>query len=327
MDIHMNSRQRVKAALSFKPVDKIPMEIEPDFLPEFDSDILMPSYNYGNGKTSGVQGIKGTRTDYWGSEWISGEDGVKGEVKNPIIKSRKDLDSLYIPYDVLEQADLSTVDEQCAASQKFTMKMWGIEPFQRMQYLRGSEELFIDIALEDTGLLRLMEMVHGFYKTEVELWATTAVDAIHLEDDWGAQNSMLISPKIWRELFKPLYKEYCDIAKANGKLVVMHSDGYIMDIIPDLIEIGVNAINPQLNIMPYDELSKLMRGKIALWGGIDRQWLLPFGSTRDAQLEVHKIAGYFCGAGNTGVVGQSFKDKDARPDNLRAIYNTWKALI
>jgi len=320
----MNSRERVRAALTFAPVDRIPLEVDSAFSAEFDSDVTMPAYRYGNGKASGLYGVKGTRTDYWGSVWESAEDGVKGEVKQPLLESWEQLDSMYIPYDVLEQADLSAVDDACVASGKFCMKMWGIEPFQRMQYLRGTEELFIDLALEDGHMLRLLDKVHRFYKAEVELWAGTAVDAIHLEDDWGAQNAMLISPKTWRELFKPLYKEYCDIAKRRGKLVVMHSDGYIMDIIPDLIEIGVNAINPQLNVMDYEKLSGLMRGKMALWGGIDRQWLLPFGTEAQAESEVRRIAAHFCGDGNTGVVGQCFGDKGAKPENIRAVCNAWK---
>ena len=319
----MNSRDRVRAALAFGAVDRVPLEVEPAFSAEYESDVLVPRYLYGSGKACGAYGVRGVRTDYWGSLWESGEDGVKGEVKQPLLENWGQLDSLYVPYDVLEQADLSAVDGDCAASGKFTMKMWGIEPFQRMQYLRGTEDLFADIALEDGHVVRLMETVHAFYKTEVELWAGTAVDAIHLEDDWGAQNAMLISPRTWRELFKPLYKEYCDIARRSGKMVIMHSDGYIMDIIPDLIEIGVTAINPQLNVMPYEELAGLMRGKMALWGGIDRQWLLPFGTAADAAAEVRRIAGHFCGEGYTGIVGQTYFDKGAKPGNVRAVYEAW----
>ena len=321
----MTGRKRVKNALTFKQVDNIPLETEYG-VTAFESDVLMPRFTYGAGKASGIYGVRGSRTDYWGSVWESGEDGVKGEVKVPLINSleRKDLDKLYIPMDVLEEADLSLVSHDCETSGKFTMKMWGIEPFQRMQYLRGTEELLMDIALEDDNLIALRDKVHAFYKAEVELWAGTNVDAIHLEDDWGTQQTMLISPSVWRQLFKPLYKEYCDIAKKHGKLVVMHSDGNIMDIIPDLIEIGIGAINPQLNVMDYEKLSGLMNGKMALWGGIDRQWLLPFGTEEDIKKEVTRIAGYFCSPGNSGVVGQCFRDKGAKEKNLLAVYGAWR---
>ncbi|MCL2052110.1 MAG: methyltransferase [Lachnospiraceae bacterium] len=318
----MTSRERVLAALKFLPVDRIPLEVEPGF-DEFASDILVPSYHYGKGKAAGEYGVKGKRTDYWGSIWESAEDGVKGEVRQPAFTDWTELSSLYVPYEALEQADLSFVNDECKSLGKFTMKMWGIEPFQRMQYLRGTENLFLDLAMEDENVLKLRDIVHGFYKTEVEMWCNTLVDAIHIEDDWGTQNAMLISPLMWRELFKPLYKDYCDIARKYGKMVIMHSDGYILDIIPDLIEIGINALNPQLNVMPYDKLSGYMRGKMALWGGIDRQALLPFGTEEDLEAEVHKIAGYFGGEGNTGIIGQCYMDKGARPENIRAVYRAW----
>ena len=318
----MTSRERVRAALSFQPVDRIPLEIEPGF-DEFENDIHTPYHTYGPGKSYGAYGVKGIRQDHWGSIWESAEDGVSGEVRQAMINSWNDLEKLYIPYDILEKADMSRVNEDCAASGKFTMKMWGIMPFQRMQYLRGTETLFMDIALEDENMLRLMEKVHGFYKTEVEMWAKTDVDAIHLEDDWGTQQALLISPKAWRQLFKPLYKEYCDIAKAHGKLVVMHCDGYIMDIVSDLIEIGVTAINPQLNVMPYEELAEEIKGKMALWGGIDRQWLLSFGSPEDVAADVERVAKVFCTEGKSGVVGQCFKDKGAKDVNIRQVYKSW----
>jgi len=318
----MTSQERVRASLTFQPVDKVPLEIEPGF-EEFENDIHIPAYTYGPGKSSGSYGVKGIRTDHWGNIWESAEDGVSGEVRQAMINSWSDLEKLYIPYDILEQADLSRVNDDCTASGKFTMKMWGTMPFQRMQYLRGTEALFMDIAMEDENMLRLMDKVHHFYKTEVEMWANTNVDAIHLEDDWGTQQALLISPNTWRQLFKPLYKEYCDIALAHGKHVVMHSDGYILDIIPDLIEIGVTAINPQLNVMPYEKLAGLIKDKMALWGGIDRQWLLSFGTPEDVAADVRQVAKLFCTNGKSGVVGQCFKDKGAKDENIRQVYKSW----
>ena len=117
----MTSRERVINAITFQPVDKIPLDVEYG-ITEYENDILTPRYSYGSGKTSGEYGVKGRRTDYWGSEWESAEDGVKGEVKRPLLESLKQnqLNKLYIPYDVLDQADLSKVIEDYEASYKFT---------------------------------------------------------------------------------------------------------------------------------------------------------------------------------------------------------------
>jgi len=319
----MTGRERVNAALDFEPVDRVPLEVDEGTFPEFESDVAGAWYRYGPGKTSGVPYKRGARTDMWGNVMEAGEDGVKGEVKHPLLDDWSKLDGLYVPYDALEQADLSRLEEQHETTGKFIVRAWGIEPFQMMQYLRGSENLYLDLALEDEHVMRLRDVVHAFYKTEVQLWAETCVDAIHLEDDWGAQKAMLVSPKMWRALFKPLYKEYCDIAHSHGKRVLMHSDGYILDIVGDLAEIGVESLNPQLGVMGDDRLAEAMRGKIALWGGIDRQWILPFGTEADAARQVRETAARFFVNGASGVIGHSFRDKDAKVENVRAVYREW----
>ena len=77
-------------------------------------------------------------------------------------------------------------------------------------------------------------------------------------DDWGTQISLLINPQIWREIFKPMYKDYCDLAHSKNKYVFFHSDGFIEQIYPDLVEIGVDAINSQLFCMDIENLLTYM---------------------------------------------------------------------
>ena len=116
------------------------------------------------------------------------------------------------------------------------------------------------------------------YLKEVELWANTEVDAINLMDDWGTQSGLLVSPDIFRNIFKPMYREYIEIAKRYNKYVFFHSDGYITEVIPDLIEVGVDALNSQVFCMGTKELGERFRGKVTFWGEVDRQQCLPYGS-------------------------------------------------
>jgi uroporphyrinogen-III decarboxylase len=161
---------------------------------------------------------------------------------------------------------------------------------------------------------------------EVELWVNTDVDGIHIEDDWGTQLALLISPKMWREYFKPIYKDYCDLAHSKGKFVVMHSDGQISDIIPDMIEIGVDAVNAQLDCMDIEKVALQYSGKIAFWGGFDRQYLLPFGTTEEVRKEVRRIGAAFFNKRRTGIIGQCFKDKGGKDENIQAVYDEWSML-
>ena len=85
-------------------------------------------------------------------------------------------------------------------------------------------------------------------------------------DDWGSASALLISPAMWVAYFKPLYKDYVDLAHAHGKFVLMHSDGYILAIYEHLIEIGVDAINSQLFRMPIEEIGDAFQGAHHLLG-------------------------------------------------------------
>ncbi len=316
----MTSRELIKAALTFQEVERIPTDRE---------DTASVSFHYGKGRTSGVpEGQCGTRTDEWGCTWKAAENGVTGEVTNPLIREWSDLDSFTPPYDVLDEADLSGVDAQCEKTDKFVIPMWWVNYnlFERMQHLRGSEQLFIDIAEEEDDLYRLRDMVHEYYMRQAKMWAKTKIDGMHIADDWGSQTSLLISPAAWRRIFKPCYKEYCDLAHKHGKFVVMHSDGYIMDILPDLIEIGVDAVNSQLFCMDMDEIERLYFKKIAFWGEIDRQFALPFGTTEDCRKCVRTVAEKMMRRGRTGVVGQAFWGVDIPKENLDAVYDEWKKI-
>ena len=316
----MTSRELVKRSLNFEMVVRTPLEVLPG-VEGFVSDVVYPDYKYGKGKSSGISGKKGAYTDSWGCVFECAEDGVKGEVKQSLLADWSALDGFCPPWDVLNDADLSMVNRQCEKSDKFMIHTWGIEPFQRMQYLRGTERLFMDLAYGDRAVFKLRDMVHEYYLKEVEMWAATDVDGIHLEDDWGTQIALLISPNLWREFFKPIYKDYCDIAHSRGKYVLMHSDGNIADIIPDMIEIGIHAINAQLDCMDVEKLAELYHGKIAFWGGFGRQYFLPFGTTDEVRSEARRIINAFYQYGKTGIIGHCCRDKGHKEENIAAFYD------
>ena len=324
----MTARERIIHALTMQEIDKIPWEGLPD---RYEAMVTGVPFVYGKGKASGIPQKKGRYTDEWGCVWEAAEDGVIGEVKTPLLADYDDLDTFSAPWDILEQADLSMVNDFCRNTDKFCVNFWkptACSPFQRMQFLRGTEELFIDLALgeECPEVYRLRDLVHEFYVKQLYMWCQTDIDAIHIEDDWGSQNALLINPEKWREFFKPLYKEYCDIAHAHGKYVIMHSDGCITDIIEDLIEIGVNAVNAQIFCMDLQELEDRFGGRICFWGEIDRQYALPFGSDAEIEALVDKVADTFLRNRKTGVVAMCPGGKDITPHAHEVVYRRWSGI-
>ncbi len=264
---------------------------------------------------------KGLYVDEWGCRFDNVHGGVIGIVREPLIREWSDLERFETPACTLA-IDRGAVNAFCRSTDQFVLAGTLVRPFERLCFLRTMEGALVDLFTRPPGFMDLFERLHHHYLAEVEAWAATDVDAIVLMDDWGAQDRMLVSPAIWRELYKPIYRQYCDVARRAGKFVFMHSDGWIVDILPDLIEVGVHAINSQVACMGAEALSRF-RGQITFWGEIDRQAVLSFGSLEDVRRAVGDVKRYLYA--NGGVIAQCEFGPGARPENVLEVFSCWQA--
>jgi uroporphyrinogen decarboxylase len=332
----LNSRERMIRTLRFQHPDRAPRQLwhlpgvemfrrdELDaMLARYPSDIGLPDTSYGQAdRARGTPCRVGVYVDEWGCPWQVGEPGVVGEVKEPPLDDWAALDRLAPPYEILENADLSRVNKSCAQSDRFILAGTTVRPFERMQFLRGTEKLFVDLAYGVAKVLRLRDLVHEFFMQEIEMWTKTDVDAISFMDDWGTQQNLLISPTMWREIFKPLYADYCHLIHSAGKFAFMHSDGHIGTIYSDLIEIGVDALNSQLFCMDVEVLGQEYQGQITFWGEMDRQHLLPFGAPDDIKAAVRRVRRAL-DDGTGGVIAQCEWGLDVPTENIAAVFEAW----
>ena len=337
----MTGRERVIKSLEFKSPDRIPRNLWTlpgikmfkkqdldDVLAAYPEDILITKGRYGRGERE-----NGTRyrcneigTDEWGCEWHVAEDGVVGEVKKPSLKDLSGVRHVRAPYEILENADFSEVSECRKKTDKFVLGWTRIRPFERMQFLLGTEKLFIELAYASKYLDLLRDILHEFFMEELKMWVETDVDGILFMDDWGSQQNLLISPKMWRSFFKPLYQEYCDLIHSRDKYVFFHSDGNIEQIYPDLIGIGVDALNSQLFCMNIEELGRQYKGKITFFGEIDRQHILPFGTKKDVVNAVNRVKKALW-MSEGGIIAQcEFGLKDPT-ENIKTVFETWKSIV
>jgi hypothetical protein len=292
-------------------------------LERFPRDLASPEACYGRSeREEGTMGAVGSYIDAWGCVWHVAERGVAGEVKEPPLLNWSALDHFQPPHEILDKADFGQVNRSCAESDRFMMAWTTVRPFERMQFLRGSEALYLDLGYQPAELFRLRDMVHEFFLRELEMWVGTDVDGIGFMDDWGSQHSLLISPRQWRSMFKPLYREYCDLIHGAGKFVFFHSDGHITDIYPDLIEIGVDAVNSQLFCMDIEELGRRHKGRITLWGEISRQDTLPFGTPDDVRAAVRRVRAAFDN-GRGGLFAQCEWGIGVSTENVEAVFEAW----
>lgn len=331
----MNARERVTKTIEFQTPDRAPRDMWSTFGVEWDRkdemDRLLAQYPMDIKRAvwdrpkmpceSGTRGDFGVTVDEWGCEWVVGQRGVGGEIHQAPLQDWAAFDKWKPPYEMLK-TDLSCVNKQAAEEDVFLLSGPLNDPFQRMQHLRRTPNLFMDLAYGDARVWKLRDMVHEFFMTQLEAWVQTDIDALYFSDDWGTQTDLLISPEMWREFYKPLYRDYCDLAKKHGKHVFMHSDGQIIKIYEDLIEIGVNALNSQLFCMPMEELSQRFKGRITFWGEIDRQHVLPFGTSNEVGDAVRKVK-RILGDPRGGVIAQCEWGQDVPYDNMEAVYQTW----
>lgn len=337
----MTSRERVIRTLEFKRPERVPRQLwklpgidmfrksEVDaILEKYQEDIIIPEVFYGKGeREKGIRYLrKQPATDAWGCEWHAGEDGVAGVVRNPPIKAMAEIDRLQAPFEILKKADFSKANELHEKTDKFILAWTTVRPFERMQFLVGTENLLMELATPSKQIFRLRDIVHEFFLKELEMWVDTDVDGIMFMDDWGSQENLIISPALWRDLFKPLYKEYCDLIHRKNKYVFFHSDGNIEAIYPDLIELGINAINSQLFCMDIEALGRKYKGKITFWGEIDRQYVLPFGTKEDVTRAVIRVKNALWKP-EGGIIAQCEFGLVDPCENIEAVFEVWETIV
>lgn len=274
-------------------------------------------------RTEGDPCKVGIYVDEWGCVFHNLQEGVIGEVKEPLIRDwDADVQRVHIPREWLSiQPDL--INRDCAGTDKFVMAGCCPRPFEQLQFLRGTENLFLDLMDPPAPMRRFLREMHAFYCELLEAWAATDVDALMFMDDWGSQRGLLISPQVWREVFKPLYRDYIQIAHSRGKKCFMHSDGHITAIYPDLIELALDALNSQLFCMGVENLAPYA-GKITFWGEIDRQDLLPNATPEQIDSAVRLVHAHLWR--NGGCIAQCEFGAGAKPENVRQVFRTWNEL-
>ena len=230
-------------------------------------------------------------TDRWGCHWHYPLEALDGLCIGHPIPSWKALKD-YRPPDPDLYTDWEQARRTVAQAHERGEVAWGGTDhgflFLRLTYLRGFAEFMLDLAEERPELMELIERVEGYWTGVADRWVELGVDAIGFGDDLGLQHALPISPAAWRRYFAPAYARIFSHCRSRGVHVSLHTDGYIVDIIPDLIACGISMLNPQDLVNGLDTLRRLARGKIVLQLDIDRQDITVFGTPEQASLHVQR---------------------------------------
>lgn len=323
----MKYRDRVLMALNHEEPDRCPMQISftPEFATRLrdalglkdkdfhnphgggntyvlerslDEDILLTSVGWANSyyATETYSENGDTYVDEWGITWKNvayktsfGAGHYTEMVGHPLADDQA-IDS-YQPPDP-NRPELYIEAE--GVIEEFQADYWivGVTVttiFETAWALRGYEKALMDFALNPDFMDRLLDIPFNYHLTAATKLVELGVDMIWIGDDVGAQNRMLISPDTWRQFLKPRMATFISTLRSikPDLKIAYHSDGAIYPIIPDLIEIGLDVLNPiQPRSMAPEKLKREYGDKLCFWGSIDEQHTLPFGTPTDVEHEV-----------------------------------------
>ncbi len=317
----MKHRDRVLAALSHERPDRCPMQISftPEFAARLREDLLHkagPSHNpHGGGNTYELEQAlgedmlltsvgwansyyqeAGDYTDEWGIGWKQCEyttrygKGHYTEMSRFPLANDEAIDT-YRPPDP-NRPELYQDAERTLRDFKDEYWIVGVTVttiFETAWALRGLERLLTDFVSNPEIAEKILDIPYRYHLAAAKKLVQMGVDMIWVGDDVGAQNAMLISPQCWRRFLKPRMAAFISEIKAlNAQLkVAYHSDGNIIAIIPELIDIGIDILNPiQPACMDPAAIKREFGDKLCFWGSIDEQRTLPFGTPADVQREV-----------------------------------------
>ena len=344
----MTSKERVYLALQRKPTDRVPifmwyhpqttqrlgrlLEIPSQYVPLAMGDDIRQAWVSNNHAMEGIvhEHDGESHVDDWAIEWTR-IDGFNQISKYPLAEAgEQQLLQYRFPFDRIN----SLVDLMKPVMEFKDDYFVGcdVSPcvFEMYWRLRGMEKTLLEIAsnpdLTQEMLKRSTEFSMALSEAACQRFD---LDWLWLGDDAAGQQSMLMSPDTWRQMVKPFLKQNAEVGRRHGLYVAFHSCGAIRPIIGDLIEIGVDVLNPiQCNCpgMAPLELKKEYGHLLTFSGGIDEQELLPHGTPAKVKQEVRKMieimapgGGYFLGSTH------NFQD-DCPTENILSMYEAAKSV-
>ncbi|MHB1293995.1 MAG: uroporphyrinogen decarboxylase family protein [Anaerolineae bacterium] len=172
----------------------------------------------------------------------------------------------------------------------YIMGHWAFGPFEQLHAIRGMQRLMEDLYINPEEVQCLGERLVGYWLGLIRGFAAAGVDGIFFTDDWGSQDRLLISPRLWRQIFRPWYRQLFDECHSLGMHVMLHSCGNIREIMDDLVELGLDVLNPiQPRAMDADQVVARYGGRLTFCGGIDVQEFLVHSTPQEVERGIREI--------------------------------------
>lgn len=270
--------------------------------------------------------------DMWGIEYreVDYGSGVYREaVTSPLARfeSPEDIAANYT-WPSADWFDFTSLPHQVRGREHRVIRGGGSEPFLTYKSLRGEQQAFIDL-LANPEIVRycLGKMFDFCYEFTRRIFETVpgAVSITYVAEDLGGQEGLMYSPEQIREFLLPGMRRMNDLTRQHGSHAFFHSDGAVRDILPDIIAIGAEVLNPiqwRCPGMARETLKADFGAQLVFHGGVDNQHTLPFGSRSGVETEVIDNL-RILGAGGGYILAPCHNLQPITPpENIVALYET-----
>ncbi len=305
----MTSREIIKRAVEFRSPPRVGL-----IFPEMTDVAYM--FDFFQKDASGI--------DLWGSKWTVHPDYPStGYVHEHPLTTISAMDA-WRPPDISRFVDMTkaSLDKRLpllAQGDKYRIVALSSGIWERLQYLRGMEQVMVDFVERPEAVRGLLRRLTNAWLEYMERLAPFAaeIDALFMFDDWGTQTAAMISPTMWQEFFLPEYRRLTDACHAKGMHFWLHSCGMVTELLPGFIEAGVDTVNPfQSGTCGYESVAERFCGKIAFATTVDIQTTLKSGPVEKIIEECKRLAHW--GSSRGGLIIRSY-NYDITPAHEEAV--------
>jgi len=327
----MTPRQRMLAAFAYDNPDRIPVVYHPspaglhvhggkllDLFDQYppDNPILFasipcppPGAVNENGEYHEFRG------DEWGTEWEYRIFGIQGHPRQyPFSSWSAAGDYSFPPLPAIDTSETARQREQYAVCSGW------ISVFEKLHALRPMDEVLMGLQAQDPDRMRFLARMGDYWIGSIEKLISAGTDIIFFGDDWGTQTTPIISPALFRDVFKPRYERLIAPIRRADRMILFHSCGRLGEIFDDLVDLGINALWPQIEWFESDpaHLRKCRENRIAVYIHPDRLRLIPLGTPREIEIKIRDYASTYLDLGGGGIFYIEIEN-DAPFENVKAL--------
>lgn len=304
-NVNLTHREYVLKAISHEQTDRIPYTLRFEKGMEEELDQYYGSPTWRNKLQQCIRGVGSVDTtvgrrvdnsfaiDAFGSLWRV-DVGAASHLEKPAIAGTPSFDGIQWPksddFPINLDDDILACTGPDARQASIIKIPWGL--FEQSWRIRGFENVMMDCVTDVDFYEELLDRLTELYLAHVERCRSIPADAIMFMDDWGDQRGVILGPERWRKYLKPRWARLYAAVHDQGKLVISHCCGSFSDILPDIIEIGldvIESVQPEPRGMDPFELKRRFGSEITFWGCLGSQSTIPFGTPDEIRARVEEL--------------------------------------